>query len=115
MWEGLRELLDRSYAGRLVDDFAERFGHAAPVKISLQELAAREEALEHVVEVFEQDLRLGEQTGLVCTCRSNVRGVVCAVVAAKLRHCHGEKRDSLALRGIAVDESLVDHVTPHVL
>jgi hypothetical protein len=56
------ELLGRSYALVLVKEYVERFDQFVHGTIRFELLSEREECFEHVLEVFEQDLRLSSET-----------------------------------------------------
>ena len=104
-WESLRSLLDRSYAGRLLDDFVARFGVPASGKVSFADMASVHEAFDHLCEVFEQDLRVGGDSDAASYCRGRHVEVLKNAVWRSLQGL-GDPSSTLAARALLLSENL---------
>ena len=104
-WDSLRALFGRSYAGRLLDGFVERFGVPVSGKVSFSDLAAAQESFDHLCEVFEQDLRLGGGSEAVSYCRGRHVEVLKNAVW-KLLQSSVDPSSTLAARSLLLSEKL---------
>lgn len=57
-----KELFKRSHTWQLLEKYIDNYALPSPKKIDFRTMAEAQEAFEHIFEVLEQDLRLGEQT-----------------------------------------------------
>ena len=61
-WNELLELFQRSHTWKLLQSYATQFSSSAPQKLPFLTLAQAQEEFQHLLEVFEQDLRLSPPT-----------------------------------------------------
>ncbi len=103
----MRGLLARSYALRLVEDYVDTFDKPVMGKVPFQLLSDRQAAFDHIVDVLEQDLRLGEETPASEYCKSDVNLALKRFILNLLLSRHpGEDivvSDNLCLKGMLVD------------
>jgi hypothetical protein len=108
-WSQLQSLLDRSYAGRLLDSFLEVYDVPALARMPLSALAQQVDAFEHIVEVFEQDLRLGVDQPGVGLCKKFPDKVLSCAIIIMLRRKYGaDFSKRLAAKGLVWVEELVN-------
>lgn len=94
-FDQLKELFSRSHTLLLLDDFAAVYAVPAPKKLDLAVMAKAQEDFEHLTEVFEQDLRLGEVTPTVEWCRQ--KGCALVLRAALWHLLQREQEDAASL------------------
>lgn len=104
-WDSLRELFDRSYTGRLLDGFVERFGVPARGKVSFSDMAAAQESFDHLCEVFEQDLRVGGDSETASYCRGRHVEVLKNAVWGLLQSVENPS-STLAAKALLLSEKL---------
>lgn len=108
--EKIKTLLYRSYAGKLIESYIQSFNKHVGNKMDFTLLSKRQEALEHIEEVFEQDLRLqNSQDPFEVYCKQNYKKII-AVYIALLLHKETNTpytsllKHNLALKGLIKDE-----------
>ena len=101
-WKPLKELLARSHALMLVERFVEAYDKPAAKKLDLGLLAKREEDFEHIVEVLEQDLRLGEKTDLAVACAKDPQQVIKEAIQTLVveKNPDASPENNLCLKGL---------------
>lgn len=106
-----QELLSRSYAAKLIKDYLDRFDQVVYGKLDFTLLSTREEAFEHLMDVFEQDLRLGEHIPAAEFALKEPSLIVKAVIYKRLIELGRGLEDNLAIKGWDIKdvESLVQN------
>lgn len=80
-WNELQTLFARSHTWMLVEDFCSTFVDPMDKKLDFMLVAKVQEVFEHLFEVFEQDIRLGEVTPAVTYClEHDIRSVLKSAV-----------------------------------
>lgn len=87
-WHGLKELFSRSHTFMLLEELVAVFGRPAGKKLDFSVMSQLQEAFDHLSEVFEQDLRIGEENELAAYCRDK-QGLVLKNAVAYLCHERG--------------------------
>ena len=79
-WQTLQELFQRSHTYLLLEDLIKVFNKPADKKLDFKVLAEVQEAFDHLAEVFEQDLRIGEQNEVVEYCKDKQEQILKAAL-----------------------------------
>lgn len=106
-------LLSRSYAAKLIEDYLDRFDQIVYGKLDFSLLSTREEVFEHLIDVFEQDLRIGEQSPTAEFAQDKASLLVKAVIYKRLIDQGRNLEDNLALKGWEIKdiEPIMQHWT----
>ncbi|MBN1275341.1 hypothetical protein JXA12_03545 [Candidatus Woesearchaeota archaeon] len=95
-WQALEDLFSRSHTLMLLERFVDRYAVPAGRNIDFSAMARARDDFSHLCEVFEQDLRLGDDCGLAAYCgdhESVLRSAVWRLVG---------RDDVLAVKGLLV-------------
>lgn len=100
----VRSLFERSHTLLLLEDFAKCYAVAAPKKLDLFSLAKAQDDFEHLEEVFEQDLRLGQDSSVALWVKGvGYRAVLKAALWYLLKDSHTDPSALLAVKAAIVD------------
>lgn len=99
-WNSLITLFQRSHTWMLLEQYAEKYDVVAEKKLDFSVMAQVQDEFEHLSEVFEQDLRLGEVDETVRYCKDEECHSVLKSAVWKLLG----KDDVLATKGIMVTD-----------
>lgn len=98
------ELLGRSYSYKLVMGFIDQYDQNVYGKLDFSLLQQRQEYFDHIAEVFEQDLRLGEETAVAIFCQENPVLVLLNILFVLVSKSNNNSvADNLALKGLISD------------
>ena len=100
-WSSLKGLLGRSHALMLLEAFVSEHDVPAPRKLDFSVMANVQDEFEHLSEVFEQDLRLGEKTEAATYCEEE--GYHSVLKSALWRLL--PKDDVLAVKAVMVSDA----------
>ena len=99
-WKSLITLFQRSHTWMLLEQYVEKYDVVAEKKLDFAVMAQVQDTFEHLSEVFEQDLRLGEVDAVAQYCKDEDYHSVLKSAVWKLL----PKEDVLATKGIMVTD-----------
>ena len=104
-FEELRSLFSRSHTFMLLEDYVKTHDVPAPKKMDFTTLAKAQDDFEHLCEVFEQDLRLGEETDVVKWCKdSGHESVLRSALWFLLKKTHDDPSKVIAAKAVMVSD-----------
>ena len=104
-WQALKGLFSRSHTYLLLEELVALFGKPAEKKLDFVLMSQMQDSFDHLAEVFEQDLRIGEENDVVLYCRDK-QDVVLKNAVAFL--CHEKGLSNTILHKGLLLESLTE-------
>jgi hypothetical protein len=105
-FDDLWTLFSRSHTAMLLEDYVKTHDVQAPKKMDFSTLARAQEDFEHLAEVLEQDLRIGEhdQTAEWCKAQGH-ESVLKGALWAMLRKTHDNPSAVIAAKALVITEA----------
>lgn len=98
-------LLSRSHTAMLLEDYIKTHDVAAPRKVDITILSQAQEEFEHLCEVFEQDLRLGEKEDVAEWCKTKgYESVLKSALWLLLKKKHDDPSSLVAVKALVITE-----------